>query len=194
MRSPYNFIVEPVEGKRYADTKSYGDGVDFIVNSDSEDAKHTNREAIVRALPINYDGPITEGCLLMVHHNVFRMYTDMKGRLRNGRSYFKDGLYFIDSEQYFMWRLPDGDWQPVGEFCFVEPEGPYETWISKFTQHEPLMGRMAYPNEDLISNGIGRGDLIYFLPESEYEFFVNGKKMYRMRSRNITMQLNGQGT
>ena len=51
------------------------------------------------------------------------------------------------------------------------------------------MGLVKYPNEYLISKGINEGDMVCFKPESEYEFEVDGKKMYRMFDHSITMKL-----
>lgn len=189
MRSPNDFIVKPLDDKRYADTKTM-DGVDLIVSSDQEDAKMSNREAVVISTPINYDGPVVAGDHLIVHHNVFKFYNDMRGRLRNGRSYFKDGLYFVDCDQYFMWRRPDGDWSPVGDFCFVKPVATRHNWIDKCSEYEPLMGTVAYPNEDLLTRDVKRGDRVLFTPDSEYEFRIGDELLYRMRSKNITIKFN----
>jgi hypothetical protein len=36
-----------------------------------------------------------KGDTLLVHHNVFKFYNDIKGVERSGRSYFMDDLFFI---------------------------------------------------------------------------------------------------
>ena len=151
----------------------------------------SNREAVVVSTPLGYEGPVRAGDHLLVHHNVFKFYNDMRGRLRSGRSYFKDGLYFIDEFQYFMWRRPDGDWHPVDDYCFVKPIETLDNWIDKCSEYEPLMGTMAYPSEDLLTRNIKRGDRVLFTPDSEYEFRVGDVLMYRMKSKNITVKLNG---
>jgi hypothetical protein len=46
---------------------------------------------------------------------------------------------------------------------------------------------MVYPNEYLSSKGIESGDRVSYKPESEYEFDVDGEKMYRMYDHQITM-------
>ena len=40
------------------------------------------------ATPLGYDGEIVVGDLLLVHHNVFKFYNDMKGRQKSGKSFF----------------------------------------------------------------------------------------------------------
>jgi hypothetical protein len=48
---------------------------------------------------------------------------------------------------------------------------------------------MKYPNEYLTSKGISSGDRVCFKPESEYEFNIDGEKLYRMFDHQITIQL-----
>ena len=70
MKSPYQFIVKPVKGKRYDNTKEIGD-VDFIVSSSQEDHKVSNRFAEVVSTPNTYTGAIKPGDILLVDYNVF---------------------------------------------------------------------------------------------------------------------------
>ena len=55
-------------------------------------------------------------------------------------------------------------------------------------KEEPLKGEMVYPNEFLIKKGVNKGDVVYFKPDSEYEFQVDGEKMYRIYDHQITMK------
>lgn len=48
---------------------------------------------------------------------------------------------------------------------------------------------MVYPNEYLMSKGVNAGDEVCFAPDSEYEFTVDGEKMYRMFDHQITIKL-----
>ena len=73
MQSPFYFIVKPLEGKRYNNTKKIGD-VNFITSTSEEDFKASNRKAIVEQTPLKYQGPIAKGDTLLVHHNVFKFY------------------------------------------------------------------------------------------------------------------------
>ena len=89
MKSPFDFIVTPLDGKRYNNIKKIG-SVDFITSTSEEDFKASNRYAEVVETPIGYTGAIKTGDVLLVHHNVFKFYNDIKGRQRSGRSYFKN--------------------------------------------------------------------------------------------------------
>jgi len=76
MKSPFSFLVSPINNRRYNNIKKIGD-VDFITSASEEDHKSSNRFATVKATPINYKGEIEVGDTLVVHHNVFKFYNDM---------------------------------------------------------------------------------------------------------------------
>ena len=187
MRSPFNFIVKPESGTRYNNTKEIG-GIDLIVNTSEEDHKFSNRHAIVVEVPNKYDGPIRPGDTLLVHHNVFKFYNDMKGRQKSGRSFFRDDVFLIDPDQFFLYKQ-DGKWHTYDRYCFVKPIPATESYIKKPFTHEPLMGEMRFPNAYLVSQGIRPGDKVCFKPDSEYEFEVDGEKLYRMYDHQITIVL-----
>jgi len=185
MKSPFSFIVKPIDNRRYSNTKEIG-GIEFVVSTSIEDHKFSNREAEVIELPVDYKGPVQVGDTLMVHHNVFKYYNDMKGKQRSGRSYFKDDLFFVDEEQYFAYKH-NGEWNAVGRYCFVKPIPPEESYIYKPLTEEPLVGEMKYPNEYLKSEGVKPGDRVCFKPNSEYEFRIDDEKLYRMFDHSITV-------
>lgn len=187
MRSPFYFIAKPVNGKRYDNTKEIG-GIDFIVSTSEEDHKFSNRFAEVVELPLNYTGAIQKGDTLLVHHNVFKFYNDVRGRQKSGKSFFKDDLFFIEPDQFFMYKQ-GSTWNAYDRYCFVKPIGVTESYIKKPFSEEPLMGIMKYPNEYLSSKGIKSGDMVCFSPDSEYEFTVDDEKLYRMYDHQITIKL-----
>jgi hypothetical protein len=187
MRSPFYFIAKPVNGKRYDNTKEIG-GIDFIVSTSEEDHQFSNRFAEVVELPLGYKGPISIGDTLLVHHNVFKFYNDMKGRQKSGKSFFKDDLFFIETEQFFMYKK-GSTWNAYDRYCFVKPVAATESYIKKPFTNEPLLGIMKYPNEYLLERGIKSGDMVCFSPDSEYEFTVDDEKLYRMYDHQITIKL-----
>jgi len=187
MKSPFSFIVKPIEGKRYNNTKKIGN-IDFIVSTSIEDHKFSNRYAEVLELPISYKGSIEVGDTLLVHHNVFKYYYDMKGRQKSGKSFLKDNLFFVDDEQLFLYKQNE-KWYSHNKFCFVKPLKKQESIIYKNTEFEPLMGHIKYINEELISYGVKKGDKVTYKPDTEYEFTVDGEKLYRIYSQSITAVL-----
>ena len=187
MQSLFNFIVKPIGGKRYNNTKQIA-GIDLIINTSEEDHKFSNRLAEVIEVPHKYSGPISIGDKLLVHHNVFKFYNDMKGRQKSGRSFFRDDVFLIDSEQFYMYKKNDS-WVPVDRYCFIKPIPAIDSFIKKPFTKEPLMGIMRYPNAYLIEQGVSTGDTICFKPDSEYEFEVDGEVLYRIFDHQITMRL-----
>ena len=185
MKSPFNFIVQPSLGRRYANTKKIG-GIDLIVSSSEEDSSASNREAIVKELPIGYEGPIQVGDTLLVHHNVFKFYNDIKGRRKSGKSFFRDDLFFVDTEQFYLYKH-NGSWNAHDRYCFGKPVPMEKSLLCKPGSEEPLMGVMEYPNSYLLSQGVKKGSRISFTPHSEYIFEVDGEKMYRIYDHQITM-------
>ena len=187
MKSPFNFIAKPVNGRRYDNTKEIG-GIEFITSTSEEDHRFSNRYAEVIELPLKYDGPIQIGDTLLVHHNVFKFYNDMRGKQKSGRSFFKDDIFFIEPDQFFMYKRCS-TWNTYDKYCFVKPIPAIESYVKKPFTDEPLMGEMKYPNAYLLSQGIQEGDIVCFQPDSEYEFNVDGEKLYRMFDHQITIKL-----
>lgn len=187
MQSPFQFIVTPLDGKRYDNTKEMS-GVEITVSTSEEDYKFSNRFAEVLGVPLGYDGPIEKGDILLVHHNAFKFYNDMKCRRKSGKSFFRDDIFFIDYEQFFLYKK-DSTWNAYDKYCFVKPIPAIDTYIKKPFPYEPLMGIMKYPNEYLTSKGIMPGDKVCFTPDCEYEFEIDGEKLYRIYDSSITMKL-----
>lgn len=187
MKSPFYFITKPLTGKRYNNTKNIG-GIEFIVNVSEEEHKFSNREAVVIETPLGYTGPIEAGDILLVHHNVFKFYNDMKGRRKSGKSFFKDDIFLIEEDQFFLYKKKD-EWFAYSRYCFVKPIAAIDSYIKKPFAEEPLRGIMKYPNDYLLSQGVKPGDEIVFAPETDYEFNVDGEKLYRIYDHQITIKL-----
>ena len=100
MKSVYNFVVKP-KGERYKNKKKVGDS-ELIVNTEIFNHQYVNREAIVISTPIVGDTDIKAGDIVVVHHNVFRRWHNVKGEEKNSRSYFNESTYFINHDQIFL--------------------------------------------------------------------------------------------
>lgn len=185
MKSPENFIVRPYNGRRYDNVVDMG-GVDIITSASLEDHTVSNRYAEVVETPINYNGNIEKGDILLVHHNVFKYYFDMKGRQKSGRSYFKDDLFFVDFDQFFLYKH-NNEWFANGDYCFIKPADREEYFMQASGTEQPLVGYVAYPDDFLLSLGLSKGDKISYLPHSEYPFEVDGEKLYRMKSNRVAV-------
>ena len=86
MRSVYNFVVTPI-GKRYNNVKKVGDK-ELILNTEIFNHQYVNRQAKVISIPIIGETDISKDNEVIVHHNVFRRWHNVKGIEKNSKSYF----------------------------------------------------------------------------------------------------------
>ena len=178
MKSLYDFIVSPLEG-RYNNTKKIG-GKTLIINTKIETFKNVSKEAMVIEVPAAYKTKIKKGDKVFVHHNVFRRFYDIKGKEKNSRSYFKDDMYFCDPMQIYMYNN-----KSHLNYCFVSPVKNIDKLSNNKEQTQ--LGILKYTNKTLEALGITPGTLITFTPDSEFEFIINGERLYCMKSNNIAL-------
>ena len=187
MRSIFDFVVEPV-GDRYNNTKDI-DGVDLILNTQIFTHQSVNRLAIVKSLPITGDTNISIGDQVIVHHNVFRRYHDVRGVEKNGKSYIDDDNYLCSFDQIFLYKNKD-EWKAPKGYSFVKPIESNN--IFNLNKELPSIGIVKYLDENFDSQ-IQQGDLVGFTPGSEYEFVVDDERLYRVRSQSLTIRYEYQG-
>ena len=183
MKSIYNFVVKP-KGERYNNTKKVGDS-ELILNTEIFNHQYINREAIVISTPIIGDTDIKPGDTVIVHHNVFRRWHNVKGVEKNSRSYFNECTYFTANDQIYLYKRKNKWLAPKG-YCFVKPLKAVDKFNIK--QEKPLQGVVKYSDGTVNVN-----DLVGFTPNSEYEFIVDGEKLYRVLSKFITIKYEYQG-
>ena len=183
MKSVYNFVVKP-KGERYNNTKKF-DGGELILNTDIFQHQYVNREAIVISTPIIGDTDIEPGDTVIVHHNVFRRWNDVKGAERNSKAYFDEDTYLINHEQIFLYKRKDKWIAPKG-YCFVKPLKAVNQF--NIESEKPLQGIVKYSDST-----VEVGDLVGFRPSSEYEFIVDNERLYRVLSNFITIKYEYQG-
>ena len=188
MQVLHNFLIEPFGDKLYDNTKDLGNGNSFITSASIENHTVTNRQAIVASIPVIYNGPVKEGALVVVHHNVFRKYLDIKGKEKFASTLFRDNLYTASDLEVFAYKNDWNDeWTPIDPYCFVEPIANDDEMFNG--SEKALHGVMKYSNEYLKSKGVDAGTKVGFAPESEYEFNLDGLKLYRIKSDSICMVL-----
>jgi hypothetical protein len=183
MKSVHNFVVTP-KGDRYNNTKEI-EGGSLILNTEIYNHQFVNREATVISTPIAGHTDIQAQDTVLVHHNVFRRWNDVKGREKNSRSFFNESTYFIAPDQIFLYKRHN-EWIAPNGYCFVMP---LKTVDQLNTESEvPLMGIVKYSD-----NTVDVGDLVGFRPSSEYEFIIDGQRLYRVLSNFITIKYEHQG-
>jgi hypothetical protein len=183
MKSVYNFVVTP-KGSRYNNTKKVGDS-ELILNTEIFNHQYVNREATVISIPIIGDTDIESGDTVILHHNVFRRWHNVKGIEKNSRSYFNEETYFVNHDQIFLYKR-NNKWLAPKGYCFVKPLKA----VNKFNveQEKPLQGVVKYSDGTVKLN-----ELVGFTPNSEYEFIVDGERLYRVLSKFITIKYEYQG-
>ena len=167
MRSVYNFVVTPI-GERYNNTKKV-EGGNLILNTEIYNHQFVNRIAKVISIPIVGDTDIKPDDEVIIHHNVFRRWHNVKGIEKNSRSYFNESTYMIAPDQIFLYKRND-KWNTPKGYCFVKPlkeKNPLNVDLEK-----PLQGIVKY------SDGTVKVDeLVGFRPSSEYEFVIDGERL-----------------
>ena len=165
MKSVYNFVVTPIGG-RYNNTKKVGDS-ELILNTEIYNHQYVNRVAKVISVPIVGDTDIKPGDEVIVHHNVFRRWHNVKGIEKNSRSYLTEDTYLVNYDQIFLLKycnsFNDNNWYAPKGYCFVKPLKTKDQF--NIDVERPFMGIVKY------SDGtVKEGDLIGYKPRTECEF------------------------
>ena len=178
MKSLYSFIVKPLD-KRYNNEKQIGDKT-LIINTTIENHRFVSKEAVVVSVPAAYRSPIKAGDKVYVHHNLFRIWYDQKGNIRNSSTYFKDDLYFASPDQIYMYNN-----KCHLNYCFVKPILNKD--LLSVDKEQPNVGIIKYTNSSLEALKITPGTLVTFTPNSEFEFVIDNERLYCMKSNDIAL-------
>ena len=186
MRGIYNFIIKP-KGNRYNNIKNIDDK-ELILNTEIFNHQYVNREAIILQTPIINKTQIKKGDNIIVHHNVFRRWHNIKGVEKNSRSWIKKNQYTIFQDQIFAYKR-NKNWKSLEGYCFVKPIKS----IDKFSveKERPLIGIIKYTDNTI--KDIKQNDLVGFTPHSEYEFIIDGERLYRVLTNSISIKYEYQG-
>ncbi len=180
MRPLNTYLITPKEG-RYNNKKKIGDK-ELILNTEFSNHLFVSRSAIVLETPILCNTHIEKGDEIIVHHNIFRRWNDVKGIERNSKNHFKDDKYFCYPDQIFLYKSDD-IWNAIHGFCFIKPlKNDNEYFIGK---EKALKGIVKYHDN---SGLIKIGDTIGFTPWSEYEFIINEERLYRVMTKEISIK------
>ena len=182
MNAYKDYIVSPV-GNRYNNNIQVGEK-ELILNTEIFNHQYVNRLAKVIATPLFFSLPINVGDEVIVHHNVFRRWHDVKGKERNSRCYWKEDKYLVSEDQIFLYKRKN--WITTPGYSFIKPLKA----INKFNieDERPLIGIIKY------SDGtFNKEELVGFRPNSRYEFIINGERLYRVINNFITIKYEYQG-
>ena len=184
MKSLYSFIIKPLFN-RYDNVKQIDEN-ELIINTSIEDHKFVSKKAVVVSTPAAYNTKIKKDDIVYVHHNIFRRYYDMRGIEKNSSTFFKDDLYFCSPDQIYMYNL-----KPHLNYCFVKPILNKNRLENR--KEQPNFGILKYGNSSLDAVGVRPGALVVFTPFSEFEFIIEGERLYCMKSNDIAVTHEHEG-
>ena len=188
MNSLFDFIVEPY-GQRYNNQVKVGDK-SLIINTELKNYKSVNNIGKIVSVPLAYKTPIKPGDLVLIHHNVFRRFYDIRGNEKNSRAYFKNNMYFVQLDQVYLYKR-DNKWNAFGDRCFIAPLKNNDEINTSLEQS--LIGVLKYGNSALEALEINEGDVVGYTPFGEYDFIVDNKRLYCMKSNDIVIKYERQG-
>jgi hypothetical protein len=188
MRSAFNYVVTPLE-ERTTSVKT-NEGKQLILNTDLQNHQFVSREAKVISIPLFLKTELQDGDTAIVHHNVFRRFYDVYGKEKWSKSYLFNDKWLAQHDQIYAYKR-NGEWKATKGFCFVKPVKNTDGY--KLGKEKPLTGILVYIDETLKENGLKPGDLISFKPGSEYEFVIEGKRLYRVPINFITIKYEHRG-
>jgi hypothetical protein len=184
MQSVFDFIIKP-KNKRYNNTKQIGDS-ELLLNSEISDHRYVSRNGIVISIPKKENTEIKKGDEVILHHNVFRRWYDVRGVERNSRSYWKEDKYFVKLDQIFLYKR-NNKWHAPKGYCFVKPIKSNNI----IEKEVPFKGIIKYVDKEL--KDINKEDLVGFTPGSEYEFIIDGERLYRVPTNSISIKYERRG-
>ena len=185
MNSLYDFVVRPL-GKEYSNDINIG-GIKLILNTKIESFKFVNNLAVVVSIPLAYKTHINVGDIIVIHHNVFRTFYDIKGKKKKSRSWFKEDLYFCSLDQVYLYKnKKDDDFKSINNRCFIKPLKSKRKF--SVDKEQKLIGILKIGNSSLEAAGVNEGDLVGYTPYGEYDFIINDERLYCMKSNDIVIK------
>ena len=183
MQSIFNFIVSPKHGR--STSKKDIDGKELLLNTEVQNHHYTSRLGVVVNTPLAIDSEIQPGDEVIVHHNVFRRFRDIRGKEKNSKAYYKEDTFFVQPDQIYAYKR-NTEWEALDGYCFVKPIVAKDTLDMHHEQ--PAIGIIKYAGE-----GFEVGALVGFKPGMEYEFNIEGERLYRIPVNQITIEYEYQG-
>jgi len=178
MKLIYDYIIKPL-GERYSNSVEVGDDKSLILNTEVFNHGYINRRAIVVSIPIDNIHNLREGQEILVHHNIFRRWHNVKGIEKNSRGFISEGEYLASPDQIFMYK--DTTWECINGYTFVKPLKSADEF--SLEKERPLIGVVKYSDGTFLPT-----QLVGFSPGDEFEFVVEGERLYRVMNRFINIE------
>ena len=182
MNSLLDFIVIP-KGKITTSIKNVNNK-NIILNTELQNHNYVNRIGVVIAEPLINNTNIKKGDEIIVHHNVFRRFYDIRGKEKNSRSYLEENKYLVNQQQIFA--VKKEQWECLKGFCFVKPLKEDKMFSMDF--EKPGIGIVKYTDGSIEKNA-----LVGYKLGFEYDFYIDKEKLYRVPTNQITIKYEYQG-
>lgn len=183
MRPVLDCIVEPLGG-RYNNSKKIGEK-ELILNTEVFNHHYINNEALVKSVPMYNPNNLAVGDIIVIHHNVFRRWHNMKAVEKNGRGFLSEGEYLVSPDQIYMYKR-DGCWNCLPGYTFIKPVKNIDSLSSNVER--PLIGVVKYSDGTFLPT-----QLVGFSPGDEFEFVVEGHRLYRVMNKYINIEYEYKG-
>jgi len=183
MQSVFNYLVKP-KGDRTVGFKKI-EGQTLLLNTDLQNHSYTNRVGTILNLPLVGNEELKEGDDVIVHHNVFRRFRDVRGNEKDSKNYLAEDVYTVQADQIYAFKRGD-EWRALKGFCFIKPIKEDKMFSVAF--EKPLIGIVKLGNDEIKTES-----LVGFKPNSEYEFVIEGQRLYRVPTNSITIKYEYKG-
>lgn len=190
MKATIYFLVRVEDS--YNNFVEMDNGEKLSINNSIDDVETINRVGKVIDAPKG--AIVEEGDFLLFHHNICRQSWGLKSKKRPSVFSISPNIFFIPVTEVFMYMKKGEDkWNAVDPFVFIEPipassytlPNGIEIQEESYYGMKPLVGKVAYPNEQLKSVGVKEGDIIAFQQDSEHRYDLKGNLYYKMRTQDI---------
>jgi len=183
MKPLYDYIIRPL-GERYNNSVEVGDGKSLILNTEIFNHGYINRKAIIVSTPVDNVYNLQEGQEVIVHHNIFRRWHNVKGVEKNSRGFLNEGEYLASPDQIYMYKTLT--WECISGYTFIKPLKNKDVFSSN--PEQPLVGIVKYSDGTFLPT-----QLVGFSPGDEFEFVVEGERLYRVMNRFINIEYEYKG-
>ena len=188
MKATLYFLVKVLDD--YNDSVEMSDGTKLAVNNSIDSVEHINR--VGKLIDAPKGSIVNKGDLLLFHHNICRQAWGLKGKKRKSDFHVRDQIFYVPVTEIFMY-MPDSEWIAIDPFVFVKPlKAKMKTLSNGLVVEEDsyegmkdLVGEMAYPNKELVEQGVVKGDLVAFQQDSQHKYTLKGEIYYRMKTQDI---------
>jgi len=189
MKAIHYFLVEVIED--YNNYEELDNGLKVLVNNTIETVENVNRTGTVVSAPKGTKAE--KGDTLLFHHNICRKAYGFKGRKEISPFQIKPNLYYVPVTEIFMMKKPEGGWQSIDPFVFIEPikaetmllDNGLEVLETEYKGNVESVGKIAFINSYLKGLGLKEGDTVAFEEDSEHEYEIDGKIYYKMQTKDI---------